>query len=78
VQRSSAKAKGVPLDSWRATQLGSAPYVHAVGYNAEETRRIATDSSVTLGGRRHPIYPLHAAGWSRARCQGYLFGLFGV
>ncbi|UGT70890.1 hypothetical protein LTT66_12355 [Nocardia gipuzkoensis] len=74
----SAKAKGVPLDTWRATQLGLAPYVHAVGYNAEETRRIATDSSVTLGGQRHPIYPLHAEGWSRARCQGYLFGLFGV
>ncbi|WP_280248009.1 hypothetical protein [Nocardia abscessus] len=52
--------------------------MHAVGYNVEETRRIATDSSVTLGGRRHPIYPLHAEGWSRARCQGYLFGLFGV
>jgi hypothetical protein len=37
----SAKAKGVPLDSWRATHLGSTLYVHAVGYNAEETRRIA-------------------------------------
>ncbi|MFG3621269.1 hypothetical protein [Nocardia sp. NPDC047654] len=74
----SAKAKGVPLDTWRATHLGLAPYVHAVGYNAEETRRIVTDSSVTLGGQRHPIYPLHAEGWSRARCQGYLFGLFGV
>ncbi|WP_157171033.1 hypothetical protein [Nocardia araoensis] len=72
----SAKAKGMPLDTWRATHLGSAPYVHAVGYNAEETRRIATDSSVTLGGRRHPIYPLHAAGWSRAHRQGYLFGVW--
>ncbi|WP_143861322.1 hypothetical protein [Nocardia amikacinitolerans] len=78
MQLSSAKAKGVPLDVWRATHLGDQPYVHAVGYNAEEIRRINGDSSITLGGRRQPIYPLHTAGWSRERCQGYLFGLFGV
>ena len=29
-------------------------------------------------GRRNPIYPLHAAGWSRERAQGYLYGLLGV
>ncbi|MFI9504188.1 hypothetical protein [Nocardia sp. NPDC052566] len=74
----SAKAKGMPLDRWRATHLVQQPYLHAVGFNAEELRRIEKDSSVTMGGQRHPIYPLHAAGWSRERCQGYLFGLFGV
>ncbi|WP_433678169.1 hypothetical protein [Nocardia sp. CA-119907] len=74
----SAKAKGQPLDAWRATHLGHQPYIHAVGFNVDETRRIARDTSVTMGGRRHPIYPLAAAGWSRARCHGYLFGLFGV
>lgn len=74
----SAKAKGQPLDAWRATHLGHQPYIHAVGFNVEETVRIARDTSVTMGGRRHPIYPLHTANWSRARCQGYLLGLFGV
>ncbi|MET7772022.1 hypothetical protein [Nocardia sp. NPDC005366] len=74
----SAKAKGQPLDAWRATYLGPRSYVHAVGYAAEETGRIARDTSVTMGGRRHPIYPLHAAGMTRAMSQGYLFGLFGV
>ncbi|MET8779094.1 hypothetical protein ABZV58_29170 [Nocardia sp. NPDC004654] len=74
----SAKSKGEPLDTWRATHLGHTTYVHAVGYHVEETRRISSDSSVVLSGRRHPIYPLHASGWSREHCQGYLFGLFGV
>ncbi|WP_280454308.1 hypothetical protein [Nocardia brasiliensis] len=52
--------------------------MHAVGFNADESGRIGKDSSVTMGGQRRPIYPLHAAGWSRAQCQGYLFGWFGV
>ncbi|WP_194838748.1 hypothetical protein [Nocardia sp. XZ_19_369] len=68
----------MPLDGWRARNFAQEPYLHAVGFNADESRRIEKDSSVTIGGQRHPIYPLHAAGWSRARCQGYLFGLFGV
>ncbi|MEU6559428.1 hypothetical protein [Nocardia nova] len=74
----SAKAKGHPLDAWRATHLGPRPYLHAIGYNAAETGRLERDTSVRMGGRRHPIYPLHEAGWSRAMCQGYLYGLFGV
>ncbi|AFU02788.1 hypothetical protein [Nocardia brasiliensis] len=74
----SAKSKGMPLDLWRAKHLGHGPYVHAMGFNADESRRIEKDSSVTMGGQRQPIYPLHEAGWSRARCHGYLFGLFGV
>jgi hypothetical protein len=56
--------------------LGHQPYVHAVGFNVEETGRIARDTSVTMGGRRHPIYPLAATGWSRACCQRYLFGVW--
>ncbi|WP_433574837.1 hypothetical protein [Nocardia brasiliensis] len=68
----------MPLDLWRAKHLGHGPYVHAMGLNADESRRIEKDSSVTMGGQRQPIYPLHEAGWSRAHCQGYLFGRFGV
>ncbi|WP_051030271.1 MULTISPECIES: hypothetical protein [Nocardia] len=74
----SAKAKGQPLDAWRATHLGPRPYIHAIGYSAEESGRIARDTSVTMGGRRHPIYPLYEAGMTRAMSQGYLYGLFGV
>ncbi|MEU6190748.1 hypothetical protein [Nocardia sp. NPDC047038] len=74
----SAKAKGQPLDAWRATHLGPRPYLHAVGFNHDEFGRIERDASVRMGGRRYPIYPLHSAGMSRAMCQGYLFGLFGV
>ncbi|MEG8184201.1 hypothetical protein GZH49_37685 [Nocardia terpenica] len=78
MQRSSSKAKGWPLDHWRDRELGSRPYLHAVGFNADEGRRIVRDNSVTLGGRRRPIYPLHAAGRSRQRCSDYLYGLFGI
>ncbi|MEV0764130.1 hypothetical protein [Nocardia sp. NPDC050435] len=74
----SAKAKGIPLDSWRAQHLGPRPYLHAVGFNAEETSRVVRDSSITMGGQRTAIYPLVTAGWSRAHCQGYLYGLFGL
>ncbi|WP_194818009.1 hypothetical protein [Nocardia sp. XZ_19_385] len=74
----SAKAKGFPLDRWRATHLGHTPYLHAVGFNADETSRVARDSSVTMGGQRTAIYPLVEAGWTRAKCQGYLYGLFGA
>ncbi len=77
-RRCSQKAKGWPLDTWRTGALGDRPYLHAIGYNADEHSRIRNDSSITLGGRRHPVYPLHAAGWNRQRCSDYLESVFGV
>lgn len=74
----SAKAKGFPLDSWRAREIGSRKYIHAVGFNADEGSRILTDSAVTLGGNRCPVYPIDMAGLSRQDCEDYLYGRFGV
>jgi hypothetical protein len=74
----SAKAKGFPLDEWRKRALGNRRYVHAVGFNADEGSRIAGDVSVTLGGRREPIYPVHQWQWSRQDCLDYLWQVFGV
>ncbi|MFE9328374.1 hypothetical protein ACIHDR_46880 [Nocardia sp. NPDC052278] len=36
----SEKAKGWPLDTWRAGELGDRPYFHAIGYNVDLCRRI--------------------------------------
>ncbi|OBF67500.1 hypothetical protein A9X06_04925 [Mycobacterium sp. 852002-51759_SCH5129042] len=77
-RRCSEKAKGWPMDTWRASELGDRPYVHAIGYNLDEQSRVDRDRAITLGGQRHPIYPLHAHGWSRQHCSDYLYKLFGV
>ncbi|PPJ36453.1 hypothetical protein C5E45_20630 [Nocardia nova] len=72
------KFKGWPMDHWRRSEFGSQPYFHAIGYNAEEARRIADDEVLDLGGQRHMIYPLYDAGMTRQDCLDYLFDLFGV
>jgi hypothetical protein len=74
----SAKAKGFPLDTWRKLALGHRRYVHAVGFNRDEGARISGDASVTMGGRREPIYPVHEWNWSRQDCIDYLWRVFGV
>lgn len=73
MQRSSAKAKGWPLDAWRERHLGAVVYVHAVGFHVLETTRIDRDTAVTLGGNRHPIYPAHEWGWNRHDCRHYIW-----
>lgn len=77
-RKCSLKAKGNPLDTWRSAQIGTAPYVHAIGFNAQEGSRIEGDKAITLGGLRRPIYPIHAVGWSRQQCVEYLRRRFGV
>ncbi|MGV9678830.1 hypothetical protein ACWDSJ_26400 [Nocardia sp. NPDC003482] len=74
----SAKAKGWPLDTWRERHLAAQPYFHAIGYNLDEQHRIDRDRAITLGGQRTPVYPLYTDGWTRQRCQQYLFDLLGV
>jgi len=74
------KSKGVPLDRWRATELGSQPYFHMIGYNALERSRMAKDSrfrmtkgaTYRMGGQRRPVYLVAQWGWDRAECVDYL------
>ncbi|MEU6191356.1 hypothetical protein [Nocardia sp. NPDC047038] len=72
------KFKGWPMDTWRDRELGARPYLHAIGYNAEEENRIARESVLDLGGHRQMIYPIHNAGWTRQQCREYLHDIFGV
>jgi hypothetical protein len=66
------------LDVWRAREIGSRPYLHAVGFSSTEGNRIVGDAAVTLGGQRQAIYPIYACGWTREDCRIYLHDLFGV
>jgi hypothetical protein len=75
-RRCSQKAKGWPLDRFRAEDSGTRPYVHAVGFHAGEGARIDKDESMTLGGQRTAIYPPHEWGWDREDNAAYLAGIF--
>ncbi|MBF6341284.1 hypothetical protein IU450_36195 [Nocardia abscessus] len=72
------KFKGWPMDTWRDRELGTRPYLHAIGYNAEEENRIARESVLDLGGHRQMVYPIHDVRWTRQHCREYLYELFGV
>lgn len=78
VRKCSLKAKGAPLDAWRVAELGGTRYLHAIGFNRDEERRIARDASYALGGHRLPVYPVHEWGWSRQDCVEHLLRAFGV
>jgi hypothetical protein len=66
------KSKGVPLDRWRAAELGDRPYFHMVGYNAAERSRMVKDAGYRMGGLRQPVYPVAKWGWDRQDCVEYL------
>lgn len=78
VRKCSLKAKGMPLDMFRARDVGNRPYIHTVGFTIDEATRIASDSSVVLKGQRRPMYPLNQWGWNRQDCLDLLLRTFGV
>lgn len=66
------KSKGVPLDTWRAQNIGDGLFYHMIGYNVLEQSRMAKDSGYAMGGRRMSRYLI--AGWKMTRddCVDYL------
>lgn len=77
MQRSSAKAKGWPLDQAIAAATGGRPYLHALGFEAGETVRADRDATFSTA-LRTGIYPLIEAGWNRARAERYIQDTLGV
>lgn len=73
----SYRAKGEVLDAWIAAELHHQPYVHCIGFAAEETKRVARDSSYTTLSRT-ARYPLVEWGWDRRACEGYLLRIYGT
>ena len=72
------RAKGEVLDAAIADELVAgriAPaFRHVIGYSAEETDRIAKDTSYTTNSR-NPWYPLVDWNWDRQRCDRFLHEL---
>ncbi|MEU3907981.1 hypothetical protein AB0F20_29925 [Streptomyces goshikiensis] len=63
--------KHLPLDSWLADNVAHAPFVHVIGYSAEEGRRAQRDLDGNKGHRR-PDFPLLRWNWDRKTSSDYL------
>lgn len=73
-------AKGWPLDTWLAAELGRTPRRHVVGFALEEEHtRAAKDASYSreVPGKT-PWYPLIEWRWDRATCLAYLRDQYGI
>ena len=78
----SIKSKGWPLDAWIEREVHGQPFVQAIGFNAEEARRVVRDQSYSAikwpVGQKTSIYPLmHDWGWSRQVCEDYIRSVTG-
>ncbi len=69
----SQKFKGEPIDWVIANEMKGQPFIHVIGFNADEERRVAKDQ--VYGGDfegREARYPLLEWGWGRTACEAYL------
>lgn len=71
-RKCSLKYKGWVIDGVLEEELQGAPFIHVIGFNAEEGRRIAKDQVYGAGGNRTASYPLMDWGWDRAKCEAYI------
>ncbi|MFB4273412.1 tyrosine-type recombinase/integrase [Nonomuraea sp. GTA35] len=77
IRKCSLKFKGWVLDQVIAQIVGDEEFVHVVGFEAGEARRMLRD--MPLGpGTRIPSYPLIEWGWYRADCERYVLDQLGV
>ncbi|MEV4116301.1 hypothetical protein [Nonomuraea sp. NPDC049695] len=74
----SIKFKGWVIDQWIAANLGTdEPFVHVMGYEADELDRIQGDSDKGLPNRL-PTYPLLDWSWDRDACEAFILSVLGV
>jgi hypothetical protein len=78
----SIKSKGWPLDAWIEQEVQGQPFVQAIGFNAEEGRRVTRDQSYSAikwpVGQKTSIYPLmHDWSWGRQACEDYIQSVTG-
>jgi hypothetical protein len=76
-RKCSIKAKGEPLDDFLADELGEAPFLHAIGFEANEPKRAKRDKTYDTEVRSG-FYPLIEWGWDRATCEAYITGKTGA
>lgn len=72
----SVKFKGWPLDTWIASELRGRSFRHIIGFNADEPKRAAKDTSYS-DEQRNSEYPLIEWGWGREFCEQWLLELVG-
>ncbi|WP_214317116.1 hypothetical protein [Nonomuraea sediminis] len=77
VRKCSLKFKGWVLDQVIAQIVGDDEFVHVVGFEANEARRMLQDMPLGLP-TRIPSYPLIEWGWDRAAAEQYILGKLGV
>ncbi len=72
-RRCTHKAKGVPLDAW-IKDNGEEGYLHVIGYNADELKRVERGEGYTALGDLNRVmsYPLVEWEWGRKACEAYI------
>jgi hypothetical protein len=80
----SIHAKGWPLDAWIKGEVGSNPFVQAIGFNSAEVKRVIKDQSYSAPGlrwgpgQRTTIYPLMWDWrWDREACVQFIKSITG-
>ena len=67
----SLKAKGWPIDTFLAAELGDATYTHVMGFEAGEAGRPVRDARYNTE-QRTGTYPLLDWGWTGTGCEDYI------
>lgn len=76
-RKCSIKSKGWPLDAFIRELVGEAPFLHMIGFEADELGRALKDAHQGDDNRR-PSYPLIDWNWNRAKCLEFIAAETGV
>ena len=71
IRKCSMKAKGAVIDEFLARTLEGAPFMHAIGFEANELSRAVRDARYNTE-QRTGFYPLIGWDWDRAKCEAYI------
>lgn len=72
IRKCSLKFKGWVIDKFLADDLNGEPFVHVIGFNADELRRVEKDQVYGCLPGRDARYPLVEWGWGREKCEQYI------
>ncbi|MFI1530923.1 hypothetical protein [Streptomyces griseus] len=77
VRKCSIRAKGDVGDLW-CKENTSGPFRQMIGFNADESGRAVRDRKESKLPLRTGVYPLIEWGWTRKRCEDFLYERLGV
>jgi hypothetical protein len=77
IRKCSIKAKGEVIDDFLAAILGGRPFLHVIGYEANELSRAVRDAKYNTS-QRTGSYPLIEWNWDRATCEAYITKMTGA